>query len=120
MSLNFYRDEVSEFIYKSGFSVDTPKTFAMLDEEYSLLKESCGDAARMQHQVYDMLFLLFEIAAKCNMDLDDEWNKGKEKKKKYLLTDSSVVMHNKLVRDNIPAIYEDSGKEVLTKELCEE
>ncbi len=54
------------------------------------------------------------------MDLDGEWSQGKEKKKKYLLTDSSVVMHNKLVRDNIPAIYEDSGKEVLTKELCEE
>lgn len=120
MSLNFYRDEVSEFIYKSGFSVDIPKIFAMLDEEYSLLKESCVDAARMQHQVYDMLYLLFEIAAKCNMDLDAEWSKGKEKKKKYLSTDSSAILHNKLVSNKAPAICEDSGKEVVTRELLEE
>jgi len=87
VSLNFYRDEVSEFICKSGFSVDIPPIFDMLDEEYSLLKSSCGDADRMQHQIYDMLFLLLEIAAKYNMDLDTEWSKGKEKKKKYLPTD---------------------------------
>lgn len=120
LSLNFYRDEVSEFIYKSGFSVDIPKIFVMLDEEYSLLKESCGDAARMQHQVYDMLFLLFEIAAKCNMDLDAEWSKGKEKKKKYLSTDNSVILHNKLVNNKATAICEDYGKEVVTRELLQE
>lgn len=87
LSLNFYRDEVSEFFCKSGFSVDIPQIFDMLDEEYSFLKASCGDTDRMQHQIYDMLFLLLEIAAKYNMDLDTEWSKGKEKKKKYLPID---------------------------------
>jgi hypothetical protein len=30
----------------------------------------------MQHQIYDMMFLLFEIAAANNLDLDSEWQTG--------------------------------------------
>lgn len=85
LSLNFYRDEVEEFMVKAGFSPEVEEDiFNMLDEELALLKSSCGNEDKMHHQVYDMLFLLFEIAAKHNMDLDSEWIKGSEKKKKYL------------------------------------
>lgn len=120
MGLNFYIDEVRDFIDKSGFVADYDKIFAMLDEEFSALKSANGDAEKMQHQVYDMLFLLFEIAAKGNFNLDTEWEKGRERKKKYLSTDSSVIVYNKLVRDEIPAICEASGLEAVTRELTEE
>ncbi|MPM54012.1 hypothetical protein SDC9_100784 [bioreactor metagenome] len=85
MSLNFYIDEVREFMDKAGFSSEVEADiFKMLDEEFALLKSSYGNEEKMQHQIYDMLFLLFEIAAKHNMDLDSEWIKGRDKKKKYL------------------------------------
>lgn len=86
MSLNLYIDEVREFMDKAGFSPEVEgEIFKMLEEEFSLLKSSYGNEEKMQHQIYDMLFLLFEIAAKHNMNLDSEWIKGKEKKKKYLI-----------------------------------
>jgi hypothetical protein len=46
----------------------------------------------MRHQVYDMLFLLFEIAAQRGFDLDAEWNRGRERKeKKYFGRQDSKV-----------------------------
>lgn len=40
---------------------------------------------KLRHQIYDMLFILFEIAADNKFDLDAEWDKGRQRKKeKYL------------------------------------
>jgi len=57
----------------------------MIDKELTCLKESIGNKGQFCHQIYDLLFLLFALAAQEDFDLDSEWTKGKEKKrKKYL------------------------------------
>ncbi len=39
----------------------------------------------MQHQVHDMMLILFEIVAANNLDLDCEWQAGMKRKcEKYL------------------------------------
>ena len=58
-----------------------------LEAEFQLLKDSikANDKSKIGHQVYDMLFLLFEISTDYDLDLDSEWNIGREKKqKKYI------------------------------------
>ena len=62
MGLNRYRDEVAEFLDKIAAREEpVSKVMGMLDEEISLLKESLDDRERLSHQLYDVLFLLFEI-----------------------------------------------------------
>jgi hypothetical protein len=85
MSLNAFRNEVAEFLeiidpqkQKTGKDI-----FDMLEEEYRELKMSLSQPDRLQHQIYDMFFLLFELAVKHNIDLDAEWNLGRIKKQKY-------------------------------------
>ncbi|HKL98452.1 MAG TPA: hypothetical protein VJZ06_00935 [Mobilitalea sp.] len=40
---------------------------------------------KVQRQVYDMMFILLEIAAANNLDLDCEWQAGMKRKcEKYL------------------------------------
>jgi hypothetical protein len=58
-----------------------------LEEEFKLLKAAVdeNDLNKSRHQVYDMLFLLFEVSADYNFDLDKEWDLGRERKqKKYI------------------------------------
>jgi hypothetical protein len=88
MTLNAFRDEPSKFLrmvdpegLKSGADI-----LNMLDEEFCELKRSVSRPDRFRHQVYDMLFLLFELAAKFNFDLDLEWNAGRDRKQKYHAT----------------------------------
>jgi len=86
MGLNDIRDEVALFLEQV---VDKPLSISqvvkMLDEEIGLLKESLDDRERLNHQVYDVLFLLFEFAVMYNRDLEAEWIKGRERKRvKYL------------------------------------
>ena len=88
MTLNSYRDEAKDFLQKIGAQHEgvAPKV-AWLEEEFQLLKSAieADDTSEARHQVYDMLFLLFEIAADYDFDLDSEWQAGKERKqKKYL------------------------------------
>lgn len=33
---------------------------------------------KLRHQIYDMLFILFEIVADNKIDLDAEWDKGRQ------------------------------------------
>lgn len=86
MSLNTYRDETGHFleaIHASDEPVETK--IRMLQQELDLLKNSAHDARVVTHQVYDLLFLLFEIASQCDIDLDSEWLAGQSRKvKKYL------------------------------------
>jgi len=86
MSLNKYRDEVAEFLEQiSATQEPVSRVINMLDEEVTLLKESLNDRDRLSHQLYDVLFLLFEIAAMCDLDMDSEWIQGRERKQtKYL------------------------------------
>jgi len=86
MGLNVYRDEVAEFLVKiAARGEPVSRVMGMLDEEIALLKESLDDRKRLSHQLYDTLFLLFEIAVMYNLDIDSEWVQGREKKRaKYL------------------------------------
>lgn len=86
MGLNTYRDEVGEFLDKIDAREEpVSRVINMLDEETVLLKESLDDRDRLSHQLYDVLFLLLEIAAMYNLDMDAEWAQGKERKRaKYL------------------------------------
>jgi hypothetical protein len=81
MNLNEYRNEVREFLDKIA-SREEPvsRVMDMLDEEVALLKESLDDRERLGHQVYDVLYLLFEMAAIYNLDMDAEWVKGRKRK----------------------------------------
>ena len=57
----------------------------MLEEELNILKKVTDNPAQLKHQIYDMLFLLFEIAADYEFDLEEEWNNGKIRKyEKYI------------------------------------
>lgn len=84
MGLKDYRDEVGEFLEKIG-SKNEPleKDIERLEEEFEVLKQSLNSDSDLRHQIYDMLFILFSIAAKKDLDLEEEWEKGREKKKKY-------------------------------------
>lgn len=85
MSLNAFRDEAGEFLAAVAPVGDEPisEIIRMLDEEHAELKASLDNAERLSHQVYDILFLLFELAARKNMDLDAQWAQGRDKKQKY-------------------------------------
>ena len=81
MSLNEYRDEAKRFMRKIKTEDDKNKLISMLEEEFDILKATdVDDENKLRHQVYDMMFLLFEMAAKFDMDLDREWEKGRRKK----------------------------------------
>jgi len=88
MSLNVYRDEVREFLEKAHFSDQgTKQKIEWLEEEFQLLKDAvdANETDKIKHQIYDMLFLLFEISVDYEFDLDGEWNLGRDKKqKKYI------------------------------------
>ena len=86
MSLNTYRDEAGRFLDDIHAS-DEPieKKIMMLQQELDLLKTGTHDVKVISHQVYDLLFLLFEIASQYDIDLDSEWLAGQSRKtKKYL------------------------------------
>lgn len=87
MSLNNYRDEVKEFLIKMGSNNgDNVQKVNWLNEEFDLLKEAVNQCEedKIRHQLYDMLYLILEIAADNNFDLDEEWDKGrKRKQEKY-------------------------------------
>ena len=86
MGLNDVRDEVAEFLEQMAVKPEpVSRIINMLDSEIALLKESLDDRERLSHQLYDVLFLLFEVAATCNLDLDSEWIAGRERKRiRYL------------------------------------
>ena len=89
MALNDCRDEAGAFLRAIGEEAGPPgEILAMLDEEMTLLRESVDDGPRLRHQTYDVLFLLFELAARLKLDLDAEWDAGRRRKRdKYLEED---------------------------------
>ena len=88
MDLNAYRDEVKAFLQRMNAPDEGIATkIKFLEEEFALLKSAVGanDPDKIQHQVYDMLFQLFTVAAEYDFDLVAEWNMGRERKEqKYI------------------------------------
>lgn len=88
MSLNDYKNEVREFlIIMDCFNGNNHQKITWLNEEFELLKKAVNSLERdkIEHQLYDILYLIFEMAADNNFDLDKEWQKGrKRKQEKYL------------------------------------
>ena len=86
LSLNNYRDEAGNFLEKIGVKNNNiEEKVKMLEEELNILKMSINEPNKLNHQIYDMLFLLFEIASETSFDIDAEWSKGRIKKqKKYI------------------------------------
>ncbi|WP_160691768.1 hypothetical protein [Clostridium sp. C2-6-12] len=88
MSLNEYKDEVKEFLVKmDSLNGDNHQKINWLNEEFELLKKAvnASDIDKIEHQLYDILYLVFEMAADNNFDLDKEWQRGRKRKnKKYL------------------------------------
>ena len=86
--MNDYRDEAGEFLRAIGAEKeDISKLLRMLDEEMLALKRQAtsGERAGLAHQTYDVLFLLLELAARFDLDLDAEWAAGRmRKQEKYL------------------------------------
>ncbi len=74
MGLNQYRDEAGDFMKALGGAAYSTAAIAdMLREELNLLEKAVDDAPRLRHQIHDVLFLLFELAAIRDFDLDEEW-----------------------------------------------
>lgn len=91
MSLNNYRDEAGDFLHKIGAEDEKIEIkLKMLDNEFNTLKESINNPDTVKHQIYDILFLLFEVAYDYKLDLEEEWNKGKERKQKKYINSSKV------------------------------
>ena len=86
MSLNAYRDEAGRFLEAIGATEEpVEKKFSLLQRELDRLKSDANNAEAAGHQVYDLLFILFEIASQYNVDLDAAWLAGRlRKNRKYL------------------------------------
>lgn len=86
ISLNTYRDDIKRFMAALKEDKWTPTTIVQaLEEELAVLKANINDKAVVDHQLYDLLFLLLELAAHNHTNLDAEWHRGQEKKKKYTI-----------------------------------
>jgi len=84
--LNRLRDEAGAFVEATGAGEEhVGRILGWLDEEMADLKASVGDDARLCHQVYDVVFLLMELAARFEVDLDAEWVAGRERKRRTYL-----------------------------------
>ena len=87
MSLNLYKEEARAFLKTINALNEKPQQkIKFLEDEFRLLKDfiETNEVDRIRHQIYDMMFLLFEISSDYDFDLDNEWKVGKEKKlKKY-------------------------------------
>lgn len=89
MTLNSYTEEARHFLEKMNtLNENIELKLKWLDEEYHLLKNAIGkdNKEKIQHQ-YDMLFLLFEISADYDLDLESEWNFGRKRKQEKYLSD---------------------------------
>jgi len=85
ITLNNYRDEVQHFLAHFDDKAFDPTTVVtLLEQELATLKANLNNKAIVDHQLYDLLFLLLELAVHNQTNLDAEWRKGQEKKKKYL------------------------------------
>ncbi len=84
MALNNYRDEARRFMLKLGNKVfDQETIIAHLEHEIARLKANQTNKPVLDHQIYDLLFLLMELAAHNQTDLNAEWDCDRARKQKY-------------------------------------
>jgi len=90
MDLNDCRDEAGDFLRQLGASKQEVATIVKyLKEDFAQLMDFFNgriiDTVEMGHKTYDVIFLLMELASRFDTDLNEEWNLGRQrKKKKYL------------------------------------
>lgn len=90
MDLNDYRDEAGDFFRQLGASKQEAATIVKyLKEDFAQLMDFFNgriiDTVEMGRKTYDVIFLLMELASRFDTDLNEEWNLGRQrKKKKYL------------------------------------
>lgn len=88
MKLNDYRDEVKEFLIKiDALGKNQEQKLIWLEKEFDLLKSAVRnfDDKAISHQIYDMIYLLLEIAADNDCNLDKQWEIGQRNKhEKYI------------------------------------
>ena len=91
MGLNAFRDETARFTASLGASaLSEAELVRELDHEMKRLRACIRrDRASLQHAVCDVLFLLFSIAAERELDLDSEWQQGREGKQQKYLRDAA-------------------------------
>jgi NTP pyrophosphatase (non-canonical NTP hydrolase) len=83
VTLNDYRDEAGRFLAAIGEGKgNKDKILTWLNEETVLLQKAAddGDWPKLRHQIYDVMFLLFELASRFDLDLDAEWETGRQRK----------------------------------------
>ena len=95
MGLNIFRDEAGAFLDAIGKpSENSEAILSMLKDEMAELSISLSDSSQLRHQIYDMLFLLFELASRHNLDLDTEWQIGHVRKQAKYLSSVPPVNEN--------------------------
>ncbi len=92
IGLNTLRDEAGHFVQELGNSAytDAEAILCEFDNEVAALRSCLATPSALQHQIYDALFLLFELAARYDLDLDAEWTKGRERKRVRYLQSSGA------------------------------
>jgi len=92
MNLNDHRDEAGDFLRMIGATNRPVETILdWLDEELARLRQSLADRPELAHRVYDVMFLLFELAATHNLDLDEQWTQGRLRKRAKYGPDSQPL-----------------------------
>ncbi len=85
--LNDYRDEVARFLTAVAPGSQVQDVLQLFQKELSILQRAVEAevGASVRHQIYDLLFLVMEMAAVAGVDLDTEWEQGaKRKEAEYL------------------------------------
>jgi hypothetical protein len=85
MALNELKDEVQTFMTSLKNKCYDKKTIIeLIDKDLLTLKENLNTKSIVDHKLYDLLFLIFELAVHNKTDLDLQWDEGKKRKNKYL------------------------------------
>jgi predicted nucleic acid-binding protein len=82
MYLNKLRDRVGKFLDRIDKKKLTEDDIIKhIEKEIKILKRSKHDRRKYKHKIYDILYLVFELAAINRFDLDGEWKNGENKKR---------------------------------------
>ena len=86
--LNAYRNEAAQFMEAVGeVKGDEKKILRWLTECTAQLPARLQEADPQErgHAIYDAMFLLMELAARFDVNLDEQWDQGRQRKReKYL------------------------------------
>ena len=95
--LNDYRDQAHGFLNCVDPGADLPGILRLFREELDMLQHSVDEKQlpSTRHQIYDLLFLVMEMAAVADVDLDAEWQQGLDRKRmKYFPKSPRFIDHS--------------------------